>query len=112
MSVTMRSQSISADFNRLTLEEHVSSSSRSAVIHESSSTTVRTDKSPRHITISGDHIEVDNNLYQTDFDSHKEENNLIINSFGEGNQGDVSVWQTVVQTTKRKTKQTHNPGWR
>ena len=54
------------------------------------------DASPMHITISGDHTaEVDNNVYQTDFDSHKEENNIIVNSFGEGNPGDVGVWQTI-----------------
>ena len=95
MSVTtMRSQSLSADLDRLTIEESVSSSSRSLFIHGSSST-VRADKSPKHITISGDHTEVDNSLYETDFDSHKEENNLIINSFGDGTPGDVSMWQTV-----------------
>lgn len=95
VTTTRRSQSLSADFSRLTIEEHVSSESRSVVVHGSSSTTVRAAKSPRHITISGDHTEVDNNVYQTDFDSHKEENNIIINSFGEGNPGDVGVWQTI-----------------
>jgi len=83
MSVTTRAQSLSADFNRLTIEERVSSSSQSVHIHGSSSTTVRADQSPRHIIIPGDHTEVDNNFYESNFDSHKVENNTIENSFGE-----------------------------
>jgi hypothetical protein len=77
MSVTTRrSQSLSAGFNRLTIEERVSSSSRPALIHGSS-----IGKSPRHISIPGDYTEVDDNFYQSDFDSYKVENNIIENSF-------------------------------
>ena len=65
MSVTTRSQSLSAGFNRLTIEERASSSSRSA----------------RHIIIPGDYTEVDDNFYQSNFDSHKVKNNIIENSF-------------------------------
>ena len=66
-----RSQSLSADFNRLSIG---SSSSSSALIHGLS-------KSSRHTVISGDHVEVDNNTYQSDFNSHKRGNNIIKNSF-------------------------------
>ena len=59
MLVTARSQMLSAGFNRFNMEERVSSSSRSVLIHESSSTP-RADKSPSHIIISGDYTEVDN----------------------------------------------------
>ena len=48
-------------------------------------------ESPRHINISGNHTEVDNNHYQSDFDSNKVDNNIIENSFGEGEQGDNNV---------------------
>jgi hypothetical protein len=82
ISVTTRSQSLSASLNRLTIEEHVSSS-RSVLTHGSSSTTVRADQRPRHIIIPGDHTEVDNNFYESNFDSHKVENNIIGNSFRE-----------------------------
>ena len=58
MPAITRSQTLSAEFTRPTIEEHVSSS-RSVLIHGSSSTAVRADKSPSHI-IQGDHIEVDN----------------------------------------------------
>ena len=88
MSAT-REQSLSADFNRLSIEERVSSSSGSALIHGSSesSTAVKGNKSSRHIIIPGDHIELDNNIYyQCDFDSHKKTNSIIENSFGEGEQ--------------------------
>ena len=92
---TTRSQSLSADFKRLTIEEPASSaSSRSAaLIYGSSSTVIRTDKSPRHIIIPGDHIEVDDNFYQSDFDSHRVKNNIIENSFREGDQKDIGVWR-------------------
>jgi hypothetical protein len=72
-------QSLSANFNRLAIEDGVSSSPRSTFIHGSSST----DENHRHIIISGDHTEVDNNLYQFNFDSHEVNNNLIKKSFGE-----------------------------
>ena len=93
-----RSQSLSADFNCLTIEERhgIFSSTRSAFIYGSSSTAVRADKNPKHIIIQGDHTEVDNNFYQSDFDSHKVKNNIIENSFGEGEVGgqeDIGVWQ-------------------
>lgn len=95
MSTTMRAQSLSADFNLLTIEERVPSSSSALSTHGSSSTAVRTDASPtRYITISGDHTEVDNNVYQCDFDSHKVQNNIIENSFGEGKR-DIGVWRTL-----------------
>ena len=89
-----RSQSLYADFNRLTIEEHIPSSSRSVVIHGSSSA-ARADKSLRHKVISGDHTEVDISSYQTGFDSGEEENNIIINSSGEGKQEDVGVWPKI-----------------
>lgn len=77
MSITTRSQSLSAGFNRLTIEERrASSSSRSALIHGSSA-----GRKPRHIVIPGDYTEVDDNSYQSNFDSHKVENNIIENSF-------------------------------
>jgi hypothetical protein len=38
-------------------------------------------KKPRHIVIPGDYTEVDVNSYQSNFDSHKVENNIIENSF-------------------------------
>ena len=76
MSVTTRSQSLSASFNRLTIEERASSSSRSALIHGSSA-----GKIPRHIVIPGDYTEVDDNFYQSNFDSHRVKNNIIENSF-------------------------------
>jgi hypothetical protein len=64
----------------------------------------------------GDYTKVDNNFYQTNFDLHKENNNIIENSFGEGKQKDIGVWQMLgmficdltplmVQTAKRKSKQ-------
>jgi hypothetical protein len=80
MSATTRSQSLSAGFNRLTIEERAFSSSRSAVIHGSSSTAVK-----------GDYTEVDDNFYQINLDSHKKANNIIINSFGEGEQDNIGV---------------------
>jgi len=90
MSVSTRSQSLSTEFNCLTMiEARVSSSSASspsAPFHGSSSTAVRADESPRYITISGDYTEVDNNVYQSNFDSYKVENNIVENSFGEGEQ--------------------------
>ena len=94
---TARSQSLSADFNRLTIEERVSSSSGSALIHGSSesSTAVKGDQSSRHIIIPGDHIEVDDNIYQSDFDSHKKTNNIIENSFGEAGQ-EIGVWRKII----------------
>ena len=95
MSVTLRSQSLSADFNRLTIEELVPSSSRSVVIHGSSSAT-RADKSLRHKVISGDHTEVDISSYQTGFDSGEEKNNIIINSSGEGKQEDGSQSKVII----------------
>ena len=88
---TARSQSLSADFDRLTIEELASSSSRSALIHGSSSTAIKGDKGSRHTIITGDHIEVDNNVYQSDFDSHKRRNNIIENSFRDGEQ--EGVWR-------------------
>ena len=92
MSATTRSQSLSADFNRLTIAGV--SSSQSTVIHGSSSSTVRADiVTPRHIIIPGDHTEVDNNFYQTNFNSNKEQNNIIENSFGEGKQENIGVWR-------------------
>jgi hypothetical protein len=91
MSDTARSQSISAKLNRLTLEEGASSSSRFAPNHGSSSTAGKADESSRHFIIPGDYTEVNNNYYQIDFDSHKVENNIIVNSFGEGEQGDIGV---------------------
>ena len=94
MSDTARSQSISAKLNRLTLEEGTSSSSRSPN-HGSSSTAGNADESSRHFIISGDYTEVNDNYYQIDFDSHKVENNVIVNSFGEGNQGDNGVWRVL-----------------
>ena len=61
MLVTARSQLLSADLNRVTMEERVSSSSRSVLIHESSST-VRAVKNSNHVinSLAGDHAEVDN----------------------------------------------------
>lgn len=80
-----RSQSLSADFNCLTIEDrHGVFSSRSTLTYGSSSTSVRANKNPKHIIIQGDHTEVDNNFYQSNFDSHKVKNNIIKNSFGEG----------------------------
>jgi len=76
MSVTTRSQSLSAGLNRLTIEERASSSSRSTLIHGSSA-----GQSPRHITIPGNYTEVDDNFYQSNFDSHNMKNNIIENSF-------------------------------
>lgn len=107
MSFT-REQSLSADFNRLTMEERVSSSSRSVLVHGSSSTTVRADQGPKHIIIPGDYTEVDNNFYQNDFDSHKVQNNIVENSFGDGKQNGIRVWQMLA----KKSKQAHNPGRR
>jgi hypothetical protein len=66
-----------ANFSRLTLEEHASSSSGS------SSTIVRAD---RHTVIPGDYTMVDNKIYQTNFDSYKRNNNIVKNSFGQGQQ--------------------------
>jgi hypothetical protein len=109
VSTTTRSQSIATGFNRLTIEERSSSSSRSAFIHRSSSTTIKADKSPKHVIIQGDYTEVDNNFYQSDFDSHKVKNNIIGNSFGEGKQGNIGVWRMLVQSTRRKLKQAHVP---
>jgi NAD(P)H-nitrite reductase large subunit len=87
---TVAGQSLSANFNRLAIEDGVSSESpRSTFIHGSSSTY----ENHRHVIISGDHTEVDNNLYQFNFDSHKVENNLIKNSFGEGDQEKDGVWR-------------------
>ena len=112
VTTTRRSQSLSADFNRLTIDERVSSSSRSVHIHGSSSTTGRTDKSPttsRHIVISGDHIEVDNNLYQADFDSNKVRNNIIKNSFGKGGRENIGVLQMLSMCHLLFSEQNFNP---
>jgi len=76
ISVTTR------DFNRLAIDG-APSSSRSALIHPSSPTAARADhEGPRHIIIPGDYTEVDNNFYQSNFDSFKDKNNIIENSFG------------------------------
>jgi hypothetical protein len=92
MSVTTRSQSLSAGFNRLTIEERASSSSRSALIHGSSA-----GKSPRRIVIPGDYTEVDDNFYQSDFDSHNVKNNIVKNSFNRRISvcGECFVWSFV-----------------
>ena len=92
MSDTARSQSISSNLNRLTLEEGPSSSSRSAPNHGLSFTACRLDESSRHFIILGDYTEVDNSYHQIDFDSHKVQNNTITNSFGDGEQRFNSVW--------------------
>jgi hypothetical protein len=120
-----RSQSLSADFNRLTIEEQVSSSSRSGFIHGSSSTTVRAE---RHNIIPGDLTVVDNNLYQSNFDSHKRNNNIVENSFRQGQQENARVWRMfgmfvfvvflniflmkLLVIARRKARQAHNPGRR
>jgi hypothetical protein len=75
-----RSQSLSADYNRLTIKEHVSSPSRSGFIHGSSSTTI----------IPGDLTVVDNNLYQSNFDSHKRNNNIVVRARTAGECGRVA----------------------
>jgi len=85
-----RSQSLSVDFTRLTIEASESSSSpRSPQSHGSSSTAAG--ESPRYTTIEGDHTEEDNSVHQTDIDSHIVRNNTIINSFGEGEQKDTQA---------------------
>ena len=53
------------------------------------------EQNTRHIIIPGDHIEVDDNIYQSDFDSHKKTNNIIENSFGEGGQ-EIGVWRMII----------------
>jgi hypothetical protein len=110
MSVTTRSQSLSAGFNRLTIEE------RATLIHGSSA-----GQSPRHITIPGNYTEVDDNFYQSNFDSYKMKNNIIENSFERRISvcGECLLWsfvfpeQTfpplVVQAMRRKLKQAHVP---
>jgi hypothetical protein len=89
MSSTTWSQSLSANFNRLTIEERVYSSprSRSAFIHGSSSTA---DESSRHIFISGNHTEVDDSYHQFNFNSNRVENNIVENSFGGGRLENIS----------------------
>lgn len=68
------------DLSRLAIDG-ASSSSRSALIHASSSTATRVDAgSP--IIIPGDHTVVDNNVTYCSFDSFKNKNNIIENSFG------------------------------
>ena len=80
-----RSQSLAAKFNSLTIEEHVSSSSHSqaAFILGSSPTAAKANgrRPMHHVIISGDHTEVDDNVYRLNFNSHKVENNIIENSF-------------------------------
>ena len=82
-------------------------------------------ESSRHINIPGNHTEVDNKRYQSDFDSNIVQDNNIKNSFGKGEQGDNNVcgeclicsfvfpertfYPLVVQTTRRKLKQAHVP---
>jgi len=74
---------ISRELNHLAIDG-ASSSSRSALtLHASSSTVARRgDEGPRHIIIPGDYTEVDNNTYRSNFDSFKNQNNYIENSFG------------------------------
>lgn len=92
------SQSLSAKFNRLTVEasKRVSSSARSAFTQGSSSSTARAvnaNESPMHITIPGDYVEVDNSYVQVDINSHQVRNNIIKGSFEGGEQGDNGVWR-------------------
>jgi len=70
---------MSAGISNLTIETRTP---RSALVHGSSSTAVWADESPRTVIITGDHTEVDRNVYQTDWDSHKVQNNFVKDSFG------------------------------
>jgi hypothetical protein len=83
-SSTKGPPSLSADFNRLTIGERVSSSPGSALVPGLSFTAAEADKNPKPIIISGDHTEVDDKFYQFNFNSNKVLNNIIENSFGEG----------------------------
>jgi hypothetical protein len=94
MSITTRSPSLSADFNRLTIEGGGSLSPRSALIHGLPPTTVGADEIPQqshHIIISGDHTETDDNFYSFNLNSHKVENNIVEKSFEKGEQEVIGV---------------------
>jgi len=76
---------LSGDFHRLTIGERVSASPRSALIQGPSLNTGQANESPRYTIIQGNHVEVDDRVYQHDFNSHFVGNNIIDNSFGQGN---------------------------
>lgn len=81
MPATTRAQSHSPDSKRLTIDQSVSPSALSVVVHGSSPNTVKAGESPNHVIIHGDYTKVDTNVFRRNLNSHKVGDNIVIKSF-------------------------------